>query len=437
MKNYRSDDIIYALATGWTKSALAIIRASGKGCVAAFSCCFSHPKQLLASPSGTLLHGFVSTKEGERIDEVMLSVSRDGHGYTGEEAFEITCHGSLVGVTRILAVCASLGFRQAEGGEFTYRAFLNGKMDLTQAEAVEEMVDSMSEKGQSMALSRLCGFLGKKLAELRKRYLAVMASVEVQLDYSEDELDEFVYPETQLEAIRSEMLRLAGTYQVGKIYGEGAKVVLAGRTNVGKSSLFNLLLHCDRAIVSPVPGTTRDYLEEHCVFGGIPVRLYDTAGLRESGDEVEKEGIGRTRALLEGADVVVFLHEDGDEVPEDERILPVWAKTDKEKHEGLGISSETGEGVDRLITAIVAKLKNHLPVEDDEGIVVQSKRQYDLLVDSAEAIGRADACERSGVPLDIVAGILQEGLSSLGEITGFVTSTEILETIFSGFCVGK
>ena len=416
MDTYRTDDIIYALATGWVRSALAVIRISGKGCIARFAPVFTASQKLLSAQNGTLVYG-----EVKEIDQVVVSVYRDGHGYTGEEALEISCHGSLVGIQ----------------GEFTYRAFAHGRMDLTQAEAVEELVDSMSDKGQSQALGRLNGSLKMKLAEVRKRFLQAMAAIEVQLDYSEDELDEFIFPRTQLESIVHDVERLDATYQVGRLYGEGAKVVLAGHTNVGKSSLFNLLLHEQRAIVSPVPGTTRDWLEERVVIDSIPIRLYDTAGLRESGDIVESEGISRTRGLLAEADLVVYLHEDGDgHAPEGEHVLSVWAKNDLVPHKGLAISTKTGEGIKELLAAIAARLRKSLPESEGE-VVIQSRRQHELLGEIVKDITSALALESQGVPLDIVSSVLQEGLSALGEITGAVTSAEILETIFSGFCVGK
>jgi tRNA modification GTPase len=310
-------------------------------------------------------------------------------------------------------------------------------MDLTQAEAVEELVDAQSDVGSRMALNRLRGVLGERLGNLREKFLTVMAAIEVQLDYSEDELDAFTFPEEQLEEIATEIERISSTYQVGRLYGSGAKVVLAGRTNAGKSSLFNLLLKENRSIVSEVPGTTRDYIEEACVIDGFPVRLYDTAGLRESGDVVEREGIGRTKDLIAQADVVVYLREDGDPVPpEDGRTVVVWSKNDLQKHSGLSVSSLTGEGVPQLLAAIGAKLRQSAP-RGEEDVVVQSERQHTLLDATASSIRGALELNAQKVPLDIVAALLQQGLESLGEITGAVTTEDILNKIFSGFCVGK
>jgi len=438
MQKYQTDDTIFALATGWIRSALAIVRISGDGCIALFSRAFSRPEALLKAKGSTIVHGFLKDGRGQTIDEVVVSVYRDGHGYTGEEALELTSHGSPIVIRRILAALGSLGMRQAERGEFTYRAFLHQKMDLTQAEAVEELVDSVSEQGQQMALDRLCGSLKARLLSLREAYLSVMAAIEVQLDYSEDELDAFVFPQKQLDDILTELHNLSATYQVGRLYGNGAKVVLAGRTNVGKSSLFNLLLKEQRSIVSPTPGTTRDYIEENCVIDDVPVRLFDTAGLRESSDAIEKEGIGRTRNLMKDADLVIYLLEDGDAVPpSDDRTLVVWSKSDVKRHEGLSVSSLTGEGIPQLLQAIGTKLRSDLPHDGAEDIVVQSERQHALLEETIADIRSALELEAEKVPLDIISATLQEGLRSLGEITGEVTSEDILDKIFSGFCVGK
>lgn len=435
METYRTDDCICALATGWERSALAVIRISGEGSVARFAPAFSHPGKLLAAKSGSLLHGYIPG-----IDEVVVAVYRKGHGYTGEEALEITGHGSPVVAGSILEKLRGLGFRQALPGEFTYRAFFHGRMDLTQAEAVEEMVASLSPEGAKQALGRLSGSLKEKMAGIRKRYLAVMAAVEVQLDYSEDELDTFVFPASELSALRDELKTLASTYAAGRLYGEGAKVVLAGPVNAGKSSLFNLILHEERAIVSPVPGTTRDWICETIVVEGIPIRLYDTAGIRESGESVEEEGISRTRKLLSEADLVLWLHEGSEEEEKPDadpgKIIEVWSKDDLQKHDGLSVSAVTGDGVQNLLHLVALRLRQ--TVQRGSGdIVIQSLRQKECIEKAARAIDEALSLEEKGIPLDIVASSLQEGLDSVGEITGEVTRAEILDTIFSGFCVGK
>lgn len=442
MTRYVTDDIIYALATAWAQSALAVIRISGEGCLKALSPCFSRPKALVEAQNATTVHGYIRTEAGENIDEVVASVWTDGHGYTLEESVELSCHGSLSVIKEILGLLGRLGMRSAEGGEFTFRAFLHGRLDLTQAEAVQELVSSQSKTARALALGRLEGSLKNQIADFKQRLLTITASVEVQLDYAEDELDEFVFPREQLETLRKDIAVLADTYQVGRLYREGARIVLAGSTNAGKSSLFNLLLKQERSIVSPVKGTTRDYIEADLSIEGIPIRLYDTAGLREGSDAIESEGIRRTERLMGQADLVIYLVDSTDvsHIPsEDERTIVVYNKSDlvRPPKGRLAISAQTGEGVTTLLSAITERLTGGSHASGDDLVVIESERQSRLLTDAGNALERASALVTLDIPLDIIAVELSEALQNLGELTGEVTPSDILETIFSGFCVGK
>lgn len=449
-----TDDTIYALATPWAESALAVIRTSGPDAISLSSRCFSRSKALEKASSSTLVHGYViDPATQERIDEAVAAVYRKGHGYTGEEAVEFTCHGSLPGVRRILDVFAANGFRAAEPGEFTFRAFMHGRLDLTQAEAVQELVAARSSASQSLALSRLGGALKQRIEELKQQVLDVVSYVEVQLDYAEDEIGgDTTFPRGRLEEVVASLESLASTWKTGRLYGQGARVILAGATNAGKSSLFNLFLKEDRAIVSDRHGTTRDFLEAWIQLEGIPVRLYDTAGLRNADDTIEAEGIRRTEHLLEQADIILLLVDgsladaiaqtkENDSIIDDPRTIVVWNKSDlscQEPPEGaLTVSSRTGKGMDALITALVDRLKEGVRASGDEQLVIESDRQRDGLLKAAEALRRADELEAGGIPLDIVAVELNEALHALGELTGEVTGADILDRIFSGFCVGK
>ena len=443
MESYDTDDIIYALATAWAQSALAVIRVSGEGCRKALGECFSRPKALLQAKNATLVHGFITDGEnGETLNQVVAAVYTHGHGYTLEESVEFTCHGSLPGLQKLLALFKRIGLRPAQGGEFTFRAFLHGRMDLTQAEAVQELVAAQSPRSQAMALSRLEGSLKDRISAVKEDLLVVLAAVEVQLDYAEDELDEFVFPLSRLREVVIALERLASTYSVGRLYGQGARVVLAGATNAGKSSLFNLLLKQQRSIVSPTKGTTRDYIEADCSFEGIPVRLYDTAGLRESDDTIEAEGIKRTEQLIDQADLVVFLV-DSTEVQQqyrfDDKTLVVYNKSDlaKPPQGSLSVSAQSGEGIPALASAIAKRLRQGLPTTGEDQVVIESERQKILLLQASEAVKRAIALVELDIPLDIVAAELGEAMQSLGELTGEVTPADILQKIFSGFCVGK
>ncbi len=350
MDSYTTDEPIYALATPYAPSALAVIRTSGEGAIEKISTVFSRSKSLLKAQTNTMVYGKLIDGDGSVVDEVVLCVYHKGHGYTNEEAVEIMAHGSIFGIKRISSLLEHTGFRPALKGEFSFRAFMHGRIDLTQAEAVEEIIRSKSLTSQEAALSRLEGKLRGTLEEISNRILLILASLEVQLDYAEDEIiEDWIFPESEVSDLISSLKRLVSTYNAGRVHRDGAKVVLAGSANAGKSSLFNLLTKEDRAIVSEIPGTTRDFIEVWCDFDGIPVRLFDTAGLREGEDIVESEGIRRSERLIQDADLVLYLvdPESNETLPEgDERYIVIYSKSDKRKREGLSISSVTGEGID-------------------------------------------------------------------------------------------
>ena len=290
MTGYMTEEPIYALATPFSPSALAVIRTSGTDAISLVQKVFKG--RLTDRPNGTAVHGWIVDKNREKVDEVVALVYNHGHGYTGEEAVEIMCHGSLPVIKKVSTTLEEAGFRLALKGEFTYRAFLGGRMDLTEAEAVEELVSAKGERGRKDALSRLSGSIKNEADKAKDEIINILASLEVQLDYGEDDIpEEWIFPIERVDAIINRLEKIRGTYASSRLYSQGAKVVLAGSTNAGKSSLFNALLKENRAIVSSVAGTTRDYIETECEMNGIPVRLFDTAGLRSSGDEIEKEGI--------------------------------------------------------------------------------------------------------------------------------------------------
>ena len=440
MTSYNVDEPIYAPATAYAPSALAVIRLSGKNTIEMLSQAFSSPSRLNKAAGKTLVHGYILDEVNVRIDEVVLAVYREGSGYTGEEAVEISCHGSLVVLRRLFTRLEQLGFKRAEKGEFTFRAFMHGRMDLTQAEAVEEIIHSKSEISQEKALDRLSGKLRDSLAAVKTRLVDILASLEVQLDYAEDEIiDEWVFPKAEVSSIISSLKALSSTYGASRIYREGAKVVLAGAANAGKSSLFNLLVKEDRAIVSPVPGTTRDFIENWIDLGGVPVRLFDTAGLRSSDDMVESEGIRRSEALMDDADLIIYLVDPDDALlPENidsDRTLVVYSKRDKRRMaDDLSISSVTGEGVSDLIDEVKERLMGLSPQEEG-GLSIDSERQYSYLLSCIDAL---ESAERSkDAPVDIMAMFFQSALESLGYITGEVTTEDLLDTLFSKFCLGK
>ena len=311
-------------------------------------------------------------------------------------------------------------------------------MDLTEAEAVEEIVRSRSERAGSEALSRLTGSIKREADDIKDRILNILASLEVQLDYGEDEIpDDWEFPYDEVDSIISRLEAIISTYSASRLYSEGVKVVIAGRTNAGKSSLYNALLKENRAIVSSEEGTTRDYIEADASILGIPVRLFDTAGLRETDGLIEKEGIRRTEELIKDADLVVYVIDpSSDDVPpEDESILTVYSKRDiKLKDGSISFSSMTGEGLDEVINKMAERLMEGRVVSSSVPSI-DSERQRDNLSAVLSALRDAEASASSGY--DIIALYLQSALESLGELTGMVTGEDVLERLFSSFCLGK
>ncbi|NLO61568.1 MAG: tRNA uridine-5-carboxymethylaminomethyl(34) synthesis GTPase MnmE [Spirochaetales bacterium] len=451
---YDTKDIIYALATPWGSAALAIIRISGEHSIELLSSVFSRPRALCDADSHTLVHGFLVDPENKQhVDEVVVSVFRDKRGYTGEESAEITLHGSLVVVREALQLLGRIGMRSASPGEFSFRAFMHGRIDLTQAEAIHEIISARTSVGKAMAMNKLEGALFDRIEELKQRVLKVVSSVEVQLDYAEDEIGgDIEFPFEEVTFIHKRLDELAYSYKIGRLYAKGAKIVIAGSTNAGKSTLFNLMLRQERSIVSDIHGTTRDFIEAELSIAGIPVLLYDTAGFREaSSDSVEVEGMHRTGRLLDQADVILLMLDGTDAqrakatsstLIQDSRCIVVWNKTDKalslEIPEGsIAISAKTGFGMDTLLNEIAKRLLNDTTTTGQDQIVIESQRQYDALTRASAALKKAFEFAEDEVPLDIIAIELDEALDALGSLTGDVASEEILEQIFSGFCVGK
>jgi tRNA modification GTPase len=378
-------DLIAALATPFASGALAVIRTSGDRCIESLALLTDRPDAIAAIPGGRIKRATVIDPDsGLAVDEVVIAVFRGPHSYTGEDVAEISCHGSVPGIRRILDILFRNGFRPADPGEFTQRAFLAGKIDLTRAEAVQEIVSSQTAVGHEMALRRLGGSIEATVRGITDDLVQIMARVAIQLDYPEEETGEIPIDPKTVAAARARLSALAGSYRTGRLYQEGVSVAIAGQTNAGKSSLFNAFLKEDRAIVSDIHGTTRDYISSRVDFRGIPVEIYDTAGLRETSETIEEEGIRRTRTVVRGTDVVVYLVDgttgmtaeddqilaelgwDGDgPTSTASRLIPVWNKIDvpgcKEPPPVSGgspfsrVSATTMEGVDALVERIVAE----------------------------------------------------------------------------------
>ena len=452
---YNTDDCIAALATGWEESAIAVIRTSGSGCLEKAAGIFSNGRGLLEAGGSTIVYGFVvEPDEGARVDEVLAAVFRAPRSYTGEDSVEFFCHGGIPAVTTVLSALKRGGFRDAAPGEFTMRAFINGKLDLTRAEAVHEIVTAKTARAHNLALNRLTGALSRRIDALKGRTVDMLSRVELLLDYPEDELDGQAsgYPlePSQLSALADDIASLAESFKAGKVFRDGVPVALAGRTNAGKSSLFNLLLKEDRAIVSEIHGTTRDYIESWITVKGIPLRLFDTAGLRASDNPIEAEGIKRSGAVIADAGLVLYLVDSAEGLVEEDRVfiesfpdrsrlIPLWSKCDscgEPAPEGfIPVSSVTTDGLSGLEEALASAALGKKGLEDE--VVIDSVRQRDLLIRAEEAVRTAFRAASDFAPIDAAAMELRDAVDALGEITGEVSSADILNNIFSNFCVGK
>lgn len=466
-----ADDTICAMATTPGSGGIGILRLSGAHAVnladqfvrlrsgASLRLNESH-KLYLAD----LIHPRTPSSINGVIDEVFVVVMRAPRSYTGEDVVEIQGHGNSVIASRMVSAALAAGCRLAEPGEFTRRAFLNGRLDLSQAEAVLDTIEASSEEAAIVAQRHLRGDLGRVVAGFRDELVTLLAHVEAGIDFVDEEDTRFIDERAlmaQLDHTRAWVARALETAGTGRLLREGARVVLAGPPNVGKSSLLNALLREERAIVSPVPGTTRDVIEESMLVNGLRVSLMDTAGLRHTGDALEEEGMRRTRAALSSADLVLHVRactEDAlkaeDIAVRDGRLggLDVWNKADLLKEEdrdrmqwALGsrpsatrvlVSALTGEGIADLRDAIHAAL---FPpqLEAEGGVVITNLRHVDALQRTGESLNLAIEAIQAGKEAECIAVDLRAAADALGEITGAITSDEILNKVFSTFCIGK
>ncbi|WP_407427582.1 tRNA uridine-5-carboxymethylaminomethyl(34) synthesis GTPase MnmE [Treponema sp.] len=448
---YTPEEPIAAIATALAPAALGIVRCSGKNCIELFSKIFSRPKALLEAEGNTIVYGWITG-----IDEVLVSVFRSPKSFTGEDMIEISCHGGVHVVQSIYNLLLENGFRAAEKGEFTFRAYINGKADLTKAEAVREIIDSKTDESQNRALGRLAGNLYETIDGVKKHIIDTLAAIEVEIEYPEDEetiADSF--DSSELKKAEEILEQLALSWKSEKIYQDGARVVLCGKTNAGKSSLFNALLKEDRAIVSDIEGTTRDFIESWIDFSGIPARLFDTAGLRETEDVIEAVGVERTRDLSEEADLILYLVDSKAGLTEDDKdfikshtggkipLILVWnkcdtaGKTDSEVFlvPQVNISAKKGTGLGEL-SFLVKKILSVSEKSERSGTGLGSERQKVSVEKALESVRHALSLTED-YALDAVVQDLEDSLDALGEVTGDVTPEDVLDSIFSHFCVGK
>lgn len=449
---------ICALSTA-KGGAIAVVRVSGPDAIAIVDKCFFPAKQgkTLVDAKGQTLHYGTITNEDGVVDDVLVSVFRAPHSYTGENSVEISCHASTYVINTILQTLINSGCRQALPGEYTQRAFLNGKMDLSQAEAVADIIASTNAATHRMAMSQLRGNFSSELAELREKLLRLTALMELELDFSDHEDLEFA-DRSELVAISQtisdKVQKLAQSFKTGQALKHGVPVAIVGKTNVGKSTLLNRLLHEDKAIVSDIHGTTRDVIEDTINIRGIDFRFIDTAGLRATDDKIEKIGIERTKQKLSEATIVLWLVDDAlsqesiaaisDEI-NDQKLIIVRNKIDIEGSVNtlletdipvVSISAKHNIGIDLLEEALVTAAD--IPEIKDNDIIVTSVRHYEALTRANEALQRVNNGLQTTIPTDLLAEDLKDCISSLGEITGgAISHSDTLSLIFSEFCIGK
>lgn len=458
-------DVIAAIATGGNPTAIGIVRVSGAGCFALCEKVFRavNGKPFAAQEARKMAFGEMLDREGRCIDRGLAVRFPGPHSYTGEDSAEFHCHGSPVVLRELLDALFAAGARQAKAGEFTKRAFLNGRLDLTQAEAVVDLIDAETAAAARNAAAQLNGGLRRTLEPIQDALLDVSSRFYAVVDYPDEDIGD-IRPEQIAQALQTadaDLTRLLDTCRRGKVLKSGVRTAIVGRPNVGKSSLLNLLAGYDRAIVTDIPGTTRDTVEESVLCGGVLLRLIDTAGIRDTEDVVERRGVERSRAAMESADLVLAVVDGSAPLtPEDLDILRLAAERPRRiavfskrdlwdagarsidiagygpvPFPSVALSSVTGEGLDKLETAVADLFPAGEP--SDAGSLLTDQRQEEAARRARDAVRRAGAALAAGLTPDAVLTDVEEALDALGELTGRTAKEEIVSRIFSRFCVGK
>jgi len=458
-----SEDTIAAISTPFGVAGIGKIRISGPGAIEIADRLFQGVtlRNLSEARTYTAHYGHVIDPEtGKIADEVVAILMRKPHSFTGEDVVEFDCHGGIVPLERVLGLILGDKARLAEPGEFSRRAFLNGRLDLAQAEAIIEVINSRTEKSLDIALDHLNGKLSERIYGIREQVLGLLAHLEASIDFPEDEIEGFTAKllGQRIEKIKDDILQLLETTRQGKIYREGINTVIVGKPNVGKSSLLNTLLEEKRAIVTDLPGTTRDIIEEYINIQGLPLKIIDTAGIRETHDLIEKIGVDRARSTLEKADLILLMLDVSQGLTQldleiydlirNKPVIVVVNKTDLKKkirgtelkrhfpgHTLLKISIKEEKGLKELKQAIIDEvIKEEL--KGDEVLITRA-RHKDALEQGLKAIERVINSHQQELPVDFLTIDLKDCLTSLGRITGETVTDDIIDRIFADFCLGK
>lgn len=454
-----SFETIVAPATPPGEGGVGIVRLSGPKAVDFLGLVFKGKTPSASMKSHHLYHGHLVNRDDKHVDEVLAVVMKAPHSYTGEDVVEVHCHGGTQILRNVLDLFLGTGASMATPGEFTQRAFLNGRMDLAQAEAVVDVIKARSERAGRVAMDQLDGHLSQKIYHFSSQLKNSLALVEAHIDFPDDEVGALDLPGllAPVRELSREMSALASSFDVGRALREGVNVLILGRPNVGKSSLMNALLGESRSIVTEVAGTTRDTLEEQLVLGGFPVRLVDAAGVRDTLDLVEQEGVRRAREKALSADLVLMVVDGGCplvdedflalELCQPEKTLVVINKSDQVQvcdlatlsgyPHRVAVSAKHGQGLAELRSAVVERLGCDATLAGDEGVVITERRHRDALLQAISGLDAVVASVDALAPLECLAMELREALAALGQITGETTPDEILDQIFSQFCIGK
>ncbi|MGC8683720.1 MAG: tRNA uridine-5-carboxymethylaminomethyl(34) synthesis GTPase MnmE [Athalassotoga sp.] len=430
------NDTIVAIATPPGKSAIGIIRVSGTD---AFDIVQKHVKKILKERYA--IHADFEV-DGKILDDTIVIPYKGPKTYTGEDMVEISFHGNWIILSSALKALVDSGARMAENGEFTKRAFLNGKMDLTQAEAVEEIVDSTSLSGVESARKVIDGNLNKEILRIREELLKISSEIEVRIDYPEEFENEERY-DFDLNPIIEDLDRMLSTYNPARVAIEGVKVALFGDVNVGKSSILNALVGFDRAIVTPIPGTTRDIVEAETFINNLKVKIIDTAGIRNTEDEIEKIGIERAIAAIKNADIKVYVldatHEGYDDlkIKSDIKVLNKVDLVDRNVRGAIKVSAKTGYGIENLKSEIEQMTKSTIEKLNSSQSVLIAQRQYSIVKNSIQELKEAVEAKSFGYPIDVIAVNIRNAITQFDLLTGRVYVDDLLDKIFSNFCVGK
>ena len=455
------DDTIAAVATAMGEGGIGIIRISGENSLEILNKVFCSVKK---SPveNRKLTYGFVEDNfTGEKIDEVMAVYMKSPHSYTAEDVVEIQCHGSIVSLRKILALVLKNGARLAEPGEFTKRAFLNGRLDLSQAEAVIDLIKAKSDKTFDVALSQLEGSFSKKIKEIRADLVDILVNITVNIDYPDEDIEVITYENliSGLAAVKTKVDSMLATADTGRILREGLNIAIIGKPNVGKSSLMNALLRETRAIVTEIPGTTRDTIEEALTIRNIPVKLTDTAGIRHTDDVIEKIGIEKSKESFNKADLIIFmvdnarpLDDEDREIIEyigDRKVIVIINKTDLESRLNRNEIEEKLPGA-IIIEAAVAKDQGISILEDEieklvfdgrvkqnDSMMVTNVRHKALLEEASSALKDASSMAEAGEALEFLEIDVNRAYEALGEIIGEAVNEDIINEVFARFCLGK